>query len=105
MDSNSSSATAQFTVQIACPSPVRIARIPDAQFSILQSACDSISEGDMIQTQASEFVEDLTFSLPVAITLKGGYGCDYITSFLYTTVRGSITVSGGPLVMENIMIE
>ena len=59
----------------------------------------------MIQTQASEFVEDLTFSLPVTVILKGGYDCAYTENSWYTTVKGSITVSGGPLVMENIMIE
>ncbi len=108
IDSNLSSATTQFTIQIAalsCPSSVRIARIPEVPLATLQSALNAASEGDAIQAQASEFTEDLTFSLPVAVTLKGGFDCDYTEDVWYTAVKGAITVNSGSLVIENIILQ
>jgi hypothetical protein len=50
------------------------------------------------------FDENLLLSHTFPITLKGGYSCDYLSNPGWSTVIGSMTINGGPLTVENLII-
>jgi len=53
-----------------------------------------------------EFSETLSFGLDRTVTLKGGYDCDFVTnSGSYSTINGSLTISAGAVIIENMKIK
>jgi len=101
-DANSSTAVKQLSVPITQTLPVRIS---STSFSTIQAAYDTCSTGAIIQIQAIDFNEYLYFGRDVSITMKGGYDADYTSNPSYTTVKGSLTISDGTVVVENIIIQ
>lgn len=66
---------------------------------------DAVADGDIVEAQALEFTGDLVFGNGVAVTLNGGYGCDYQTNPAATTVNGALTVTSGTLTVDNVIIQ
>jgi hypothetical protein len=85
------------------PFPVRIAETL-TYFQTLQAALNAAVNGNTIQAQATDFAEFLTLSNPVSISLKGGYDSIFATNAGTTSVTGSITLSNGSTVVENIVV-
>lgn len=78
----------------------------DAQeFNLIQTAYNNASNSSVIQARAESFSEDLIFNGNIDFTLRGGYDCNYNSNTGYTTVNGSITISSGTLVIENVIIK
>jgi hypothetical protein len=58
-----------------------------------------------IRVQTSASGEDITLAQPVAVVLKGGYDCDFLTNATGgMSGAQSIVVSDGALVLENISV-
>ncbi|UCD35989.1 MAG: PKD domain-containing protein, partial [Nitrospiraceae bacterium] len=74
-------------------------------FLFIQDAYDAASGGDVIQSQAEQFTEDLMINMNKSVALQGGYSCEYIPGSGMTTIRGSVTISAGSVSMENFIIE
>jgi photosystem II stability/assembly factor-like uncharacterized protein len=88
--------------------PVRYWSAHWSTYTSIQQAYDDWEpgQGDVIQTKAVEFNEDLTFDDPVSITLAGGYDDSYSPgNRTYTTVNGKVTISSGTVTVENIVIQ
>jgi len=88
--------------------PVRFYRAHIPYFTSIQQAYDDpdLAQGEIIQCKAVEFNEDLTFDDPVSITLAGGYDDNYSAgNRTQTTVNGTMTISSGTVVVENIVIQ
>ncbi len=88
-----------------CFDPVRIAGTSPSYFNSLQSAYDAAGDGDIIQSQAEIFNEDLYIYLDKIITMEGGYDCYYITNDSDTTLNGTMTISNGTLTIENFVLQ
>jgi glucose/arabinose dehydrogenase len=73
-------------------------------YSDIQSAHDSATTGQSVQTQAAEFVETLDLANPAPVTVSGGYACDYSANPGFTSIQGSLTISGGAVTLGNITI-
>jgi hypothetical protein len=41
----------------------------------------------------------------VAVVLKGGYGCEYSANTASSTINGSLTIKGGKVTLENLIIK
>jgi len=85
--------------------PVRIYS-PLAYFSTLQNAYGNASSSNTIQSMAFHFKESPLFNRSISITLAGGYDITYDEpNTSYTTVEGTLTISNGTVVVENIIIQ
>ena len=84
--------------------PVRLILTP-SYYSNIATAYDMAQNNDSIQVQGITFIGDFLFDLGRAITLSGGFDCDFSTNLLQTTIKGSLTVTGGTVQVENIVIE
>ncbi|MEJ2008464.1 MAG: putative Ig domain-containing protein [Acidobacteriota bacterium] len=74
-------------------------------YTDIQTAYDSSGDADTLETQATLFDGNLTFNQN-AVTLKGGYDSAWtFHSDQYTTISGSMTISGGTVTVENLVIK
>ncbi|HDH06646.1 MAG TPA: choice-of-anchor D domain-containing protein [Nitrospirae bacterium] len=89
----------------ACLSPVRIEGAVPVYYSTLQAAYDASIDGDIIQSRAVVFSENLDINLNKPVTFEGGYDCDYATVAGETTINGTMTVSDGTVTVENFVVE
>jgi hypothetical protein len=71
----------------------------------LHAAYANASAVDTISAQSVTFRENLILNSAKAITLTGGYNCLYNANPLRTTINGSLTVSGGSVIIGNITIQ
>jgi hypothetical protein len=76
---------------------------PVNTYSTLQNAYTAAAEGDMIQAQAVDCAEILMLSRNVSVVLKGGYNSGFASNPGFTTV-GSLSVSSGTVMIDNIII-
>ena len=78
--------------------------LPISSYSKLQDAYNAATDGDTIQAQTMVFTESLTFVANINVLLKGGYNYDFLLNPLMTTVKGVLTISGGTVTLENLII-
>jgi hypothetical protein len=88
-----------------CFSPVRIAGATPVYYSSLQFAYDNAANGDIIQSQAEVFYEDLYIGINKSITFEGGYDCYYSTIAGETALNGNLTINNGTATIENFVVE
>jgi len=94
----------------SCPAdpPVRVKDTQQSYFNTIQSVYDDpakIQNGNTMLLQDQMYEEHLAFNRGIAITLKGGHGCDFNGSpFSFSAVR-SMTIKNGALTVENIVIK
>jgi FtsP/CotA-like multicopper oxidase with cupredoxin domain/PKD repeat protein len=75
-------------------------------FSLIQTAYDSIlTGGQTLLIQALDFSEALVLQNAFNITLVGGYDCIFSANPGYSTVNGSLTIKGGTVKVDNIIIK
>jgi len=73
-------------------------------FLPLQAAYNAAESGNVIQSRAVTFIEDLLFNRPVEITLKGGYDVNYLSASGASTVQGKVVIQSGSLIADGIQI-
>lgn len=83
------------------PSPVRIARTPAVDYQTIQSAYNAALDGDIIQIQVLDFIEDVSLNRDISVTLKGGYDSVYADNPGFTSISGSLTILSGIAPAEN----
>jgi hypothetical protein len=86
-----------------CPLPVWI-QGTSSYYSSIQTGYDNASDGQTLEMQALTFTEPLVLQNSAAITLRGGFGCDYASNPVYTILNGSLTIKGGPVKIENLIV-
>jgi hypothetical protein len=74
-------------------------------YSTIQNAYNVTPDGDAVQMMALEFPESLNLQSPNTVTLQGGYGCDFSSNPWYSTINGALTINGGPVIIENVIIK
>lgn len=88
-----------------CPSPIRIAGAVPVYYSTLQTAYDSAINGDTVQSKTLSLTENININLNKAVTLKGGYDCNYTSNAGKTTLTGNITISNGTVTVESFIMQ
>ncbi|MDO8281072.1 MAG: PKD domain-containing protein [Thermodesulfovibrionia bacterium] len=89
----------------SCYSPVKITGAVNSYHTYIQSAYIDSSQGDDIRFQNVSFSENLIFNSSKAITLRGGYDCDFNPTTNKTVINGNVTISDGVVTMENVIIQ
>jgi subtilisin family serine protease len=76
-------------------------------FSNIQSAINFASTGEtIINVSGQTYIENLTInSTDTTIILKGGWDVNFITRNLTTTVKGTLEISDGAIIPDNIIIQ
>jgi alkaline phosphatase len=96
--------TVLFSVATCSNDPVRIDRTIPLYFSSLQAAYSAAVHGDIIQSRAMEFTEDVSVNQNMSVTIRGGYNCDYSNNEGQTILNGTMTISNGTTAIENVQI-
>jgi YD repeat-containing protein len=84
--------------------PVRIARATPVYFTTLQAAYNAATDGDVIQAQTQLLVENLSANRNIAVTIDGGYTCNYGSNPDDTYLLGAVNLSSGTVTMKNYQI-
>jgi hypothetical protein len=58
-----------------------------------------------MRLQAITFAENPTLSKDSILFLYGGYECNFVSQPGFSTINGSLTISGGPVTVDNIIIK
>ena len=83
---------------------VRLARATSVYFTSLQAAYNAATDGDVIQAQTQLLTENLNANRNIAVTIDGGYTCNYGSNPDVTYLLGSATLSSGTVTMKNFQI-
>ncbi len=87
----------------SCPNlPVTIDSL---EFSSLQAAYASATDGAIIQSHAVAFSEDLLMDQDIVTTLEGGFNCEYSASATASKIVGSLTISNGTVLIDKLVIQ
>ncbi len=78
---------------------------PDSYYSTLQAAYNAVADGNIIESQAIVFTENLNINRSISVTLKGGYDTTFTSNSSNTTISGSLTISSGTLTVENLIVQ
>lgn len=99
------SITGYVTVAACANQPVRITGAAPIPFNSLQAAYNAAADGDTVAVQSLNFTEVLNFNRAIQITLRGGYDCAYTANSSQSTINGSLAVSNGTVIVENVVIQ
>jgi spore coat protein A, manganese oxidase len=92
-----------YLVLADCPNgPINVGA---SYYSVFQNAYNALGDGQTAFMQAVSFAGNMLLQNNVSVRLEGGYSCDYSTNPGYTTINGSITISGGSVVMDRVIIQ
>ncbi len=87
-----------------CPFVLPI-RIIDTYYSSINDSYIAAINNDVIKSHEEELVENLILDMDKTVTLAGGYSCDYSGNTGMTTLKGSVEVLSGTVIIENFVIE
>jgi PKD repeat protein len=80
--------------------------IGGAGYNTIAGAYAVAGDSDVILVRASDsYTENITLNRNIAVTLRGGYDCGYITVEGVTVLNGTITIESGTVTIENIEIQ
>jgi PKD repeat protein len=77
----------------------------NAYYPSIGSALSVVGAGQTLLIQDTSLSESLSTSQDVLFTLSGGYSCDYSMNPGFTTVHGTLTISHGTVIIENLIIQ
>jgi hypothetical protein len=86
---------------------VKLTRPVNASFlyATIQDAYHDATDNSVIRAQATDVTEDILFTSSISVSLKGGYNSDFSANSLMTNLTGSITIKGGTVTIENLIIK
>jgi hypothetical protein len=72
----------------------------------IKTAYNRLVGGNMLKIRALDFTENpLNLDLSMSVQVSGGYNCDFSSNTGSTTVHGTLTISGGPVTVEKLIIK
>jgi hypothetical protein len=74
-------------------------------YSAISTAYSAVASGDVIVVQALELLDNPILSRNINIFLSGGYECNFFSNPGRTTINGSLTISGGTVTVDNLIIK
>lgn len=99
--------TANFSAASSPPCtnyPARLAGVTPVNHLSLSAAYNTATTGDTIQGNMFDHMESLYLDRNVAVTLDGGYACDYSSKIGNLTIKGELTVLSGTLIVVGSVI-
>jgi hypothetical protein len=74
-------------------------------FSSIQGGINAANNSATIEITQETYDENVVLNSPKEVTLRGGWDLTFTTIQSNTTINGSLTISGGKLIVENIILE
>jgi serine protease AprX len=74
-------------------------------FTSVQKGIDSAQSFTIIEVTQETYYEDVKFDDPKVVALQGGWDTKFTSSSSYTTIQGSITITNGTMILENIILK
>jgi len=71
----------------------------------VQNAIAMVSDPCIIQITAETYTESIILDFDAEIALEGGWDTSFTSCSGYTTIDGSITVTNGTIILENIILK
>lgn len=71
----------------------------------LQDAFNETYSNATIKAFAAEFIEDLILNRDISISLDGGYDKNYNNNSGVTTIKGSLTIENGTIVINKVILQ
>ena len=91
---------------LTCPNdPVRIYGAFPVYYTSIQAAYNASDNGDVIQTRAVGFTEDIVMNRNVTVTFDGGYNCAYTAKTGDTIVTGSMDINDGEITVGGYTLQ
>jgi len=84
--------------------PVMIRRNLPAYATTLQGAYAIAGDGDTIQGQALDYIEDLNLNRDIKVKIKGGFDCNYLSNSQVSTVDGLLRISRGSVRFDRLIL-
>jgi hypothetical protein len=75
-----------------------------SDYGTVMAAYANVGAGGTMKARGREFVENLHLDRSVTTTLKGGYDTGFDTNPGWTTVRGTVTIAAGRVVVERLVV-
>jgi hypothetical protein len=74
-------------------------------FPNIQDGIVSASTPSIIKITQETYNENIVLDFDEEITLEGGWDTNFTSSSSYTTIQGSITITNGTMIIENIILQ
>jgi hypothetical protein len=74
-------------------------------YDSISSAYGDAADGHTLMSQITELPGDLNFIRDISVGLKGGYNCEYSSAAGFTAVLGAVTIRGGSITVDKIIIK
>jgi hypothetical protein len=87
----------------ACALPVNNSGA-STYYRVIQTAYNEASSGQTLQIQGLDFAENVNLNKNIIVKLSGGYDCNYSGNPGFSTVNGSLTISGATVKIANLII-
>jgi hypothetical protein len=98
--------TADCTVDATfAPYGVKRAGTTTGYYATVQEAFAAVEAGDEIMLRETSFSGHFDFAADAAVTLAGGYDATFLSRAGYAVLSGSLTISRGTVVVDNIAIQ
>jgi hypothetical protein len=74
-------------------------------FTTIQNGIESANNGAIIKITEETYNENVVLNSAKELTLQGGWDFTFTTNVSNTTINGSLTISDGELIIENLILE
>jgi sugar lactone lactonase YvrE len=74
-------------------------------FTSIQNGIDSAQSFMIMEITQETYNEDIILDDPKVVTLQGGWDTNFTSSSSYTAINGSITITNGTMIIENIIVK
>ena len=74
-------------------------------FASLQDAYEQANGGNTLNAIVYSFSENLKIDRSITVTLRGGMSSDFLNQAAYTTLKGSLTVVQGTLIVDHLVVQ
>jgi hypothetical protein len=73
--------------------------------SNVHTAVTSASHPSVINITQENYTENIALAFDQAITLAGGWNANFTSDSGFTTIQGSLTITHGIMILENIILK
>ncbi len=74
-------------------------------FPNIQNGIASASAASIIKITQETYNENIILDFDQVIALQGGWDTNFTSNTSYTTIQGSITITNGTVILENIIVK
>jgi hypothetical protein len=77
----------------------------DPCYPSIQNGISSAQSLTIMEISQETYDENVILNNPKVLTLQGGWDANFTSNASYTIINGSLTISGGTMIVENIILQ